>query len=372
MIYRISPQISSLFFRKCLDSRPEKNVAGSAGSGYSYCDNNFRIVIMANTEKIDFIINVKAGTVINETPKEVERSLRKIFEERAGDFYFVEGNEVGDKVRFWLDLNGKRNPAEKRGLIVGGGDGTVMTAASIMKGTGETLGFLPLGTQNFLATNMGFARDFRGAAKQFLTAQPRDMDVGNINDHDFLVGAVFGPAVGFFEAREHLREKDFLSFAHKAASFTSGILWGPKDTLMVGATDDDLEEHVGRLFAVTANAIVPRSSEGLLPLPANFKTIAANAFGKAQEPDGQLVFYGSKAGIRRAADIVSEIWSGVWNRGSNVSVVKGTSLVIDAPKGIDLGQQRVVVDGELLDLNFPIKLSIAPRALKVYAPTGPA
>ncbi len=327
---------------------------------------------MANTEKIDFIINVKAGTVIAETPQEVERSLREIFKERAGDFYFVEGNGVADKVRYWLDLNEKRDPDEKRGLIVGGGDGTIMTAASILKGTGSTLGFLPLGTQNFLATNMGFARDFRAAARQFLTATPRDMDVGSINNHDFLVGAVFGPAVGFFEAREHLREKDFLSFANKAASFASGILWGPKDTLLVGATDDDLEEHVGRLFAVTANAMVPRSSEGLLPLPANFTKIAENAFGKALEPDGQLVFYGSKAGISRAADIVSEIWSGTWDKGANVSVVKGGSLVIDAPKGTELGPQRVVVDGELLDLNFPIRLGIAPRALKVYAPSGPA
>lgn len=327
---------------------------------------------MANTEKIDFIINVKAGTVINETPQEVERSLREIFKERAGDFYFVEGNEVADKVRFWLDLNAGRNPEEKRGLIVGGGDGTVMTAASIMKGTGSTLGFLPLGTQNFLATNMGFARDFRSAARQFLTAVPRDMDVGNINGHDFLVGTVFGPVVNFFEAREHLREKDLLSFAHKAGSLASGVLWGPKNTLMVGATDQDLEEHVGRLFAVTANAMVPRSSKGLLPLPANFKTIAANAFGKSIEPDGQLVFYGSKAGLHRAPNIFGEIMNGTWDKGSNVSVVRGTSLVIDAPKGIELGTQKVVVDGELLDLNFPIRLGIAPRALKVYAPSVPA
>jgi hypothetical protein len=37
-----------------------------------------------------------------------------------------------------------------------------------------------------------------------------------------------------------------------------------------------------------------------------------------------------------------------------------------------LGPQKVVVDGELLDLNFPIRLGIAPRALKVYAPSVPA
>jgi diacylglycerol kinase family enzyme len=328
---------------------------------------------MANTEIVDFVINRKAGTVLAEGEKEVERSLRKIFEERAGNFYFVDGEELAEKVRWWLTENDRRPPGEKRGLIVGGGDGSLKTAASIMKGTGSTLGFLPLGTQNFIATNMGFAREFRAAARQFLTATTREMDVGNINGHDFLVGAVFGDAVKFFEAREDLRERNFLSFAANAASFASGILWGSKNTLMVGATDDDLEEHVGRLFAVTANAMVPRSSEGLLPIPSNFPKIAENAFGKALEPDGQLVFYGSKAGIRRAPDIISEIWSGTWDRGGNVSVVKGKGLVIDAPKGIALGPQRIVLDGELLDLNFPVRLSIAPRALKVYAPSvGPA
>jgi diacylglycerol kinase family enzyme len=319
---------------------------------------------MDAADKIDFVINRKAGTVLAEGEEEVVRSLKEIFGERAGEFYLVDGNEVAANVRQWVG----RNRGGGRGLIVGGGDGTIMTAVSELKGTGITLGFLPLGTQNFLARKMGFSPDYHEAAHQFLTAKTRMLDVGSVNGRDFMIGGVFDDySVRFFEAREDLREKKFLSFIGKAFAFAAGVLWGAKNTLMVGTREDELEEQVGRLFAVTANAIVPRSSAGLAPVPANFTTIAGNAFGTGPEPDGQLVFYGSPAGITRAGGIFSDIWDGTWDRGRHVNVVKGTELVVAAPEG-KTGKKRIVLDGEILDLDMPMKFTIQPQALRAYTP----
>ena len=317
------------------------------------------------TKLIDFIINRKAGAVLRIGEEQVVSDLRRIFGERAGEFYLVDGDEIADTARNWL----KAHPDGDRELAVGGGDGTFMTVASIMKGTGTTLRIIRLGTQGFLADNMGFSSDYREPPSQHINSKIRVLDMGNVNGLDFVVGLVLDKnSVKFFEAREALRENRFLSFLGKAFSFASGVLWSTKDSLIVApGTRGEAKEHVGRIFAVTNNALAPRSSGGLRPTPDNFFRVAGNAFGKGEEPDGQLAFYGSKAGIMRAPAIFGSIWDGTWHESDHVTVVKSQELTITSP---DKSRKsiRIVVDGELRDTELPLKITIQPRALRVYTP----
>jgi hypothetical protein len=165
-----------------------------------------------------------------------------------------------------------------------------------------------------------------------------------------------------------LRENNFLASLGKAFSFVSGVLWSTKDSLIVApGNQSEAKEHVGRIFAVTNNALAPRPSESLIPTPENLLRIAGNAFGKGIEPDGQLAFYGSKAGIMRVPAILGSIGDGTWHESDDVTVVKSPELVITSPdetrKSI-----RIVVDGELRDTELPLKITIQPRALRVYTP----
>src|SRR5688572_1156592 len=72
--------------------------------------------------------------------------------------------------------------AEKPDLIVvGGGDGSVSTAADCLVGTNIMLGVLPLGTLNHFARDFGFPVGWREAVAALATGERRSVDVGEGN-----------------------------------------------------------------------------------------------------------------------------------------------------------------------------------------------
>jgi diacylglycerol kinase (ATP) len=77
-------------------------------------------------------------------------------------------------------------------ILVWGGDGTVQRVVDTVAGSGVTLGILPAGTANLLATNLGIPIDLQGALAVALHGGRRDLDVGVINGERFTVMAGAG------------------------------------------------------------------------------------------------------------------------------------------------------------------------------------
>lgn len=77
-------------------------------------------------------------------------------------------------------------------VIVGGGDGTLNSAAAGLVETGLPLGVLPLGTANDFARTIGIPPDAHEAAKLILSATPRPIDLGEVNGHLFFNVASIG------------------------------------------------------------------------------------------------------------------------------------------------------------------------------------
>src|SRR5688500_3660962 len=104
--------------------------------------------VTGENQKFDVLVNRKSGTVLRAGEDRIMSDLRSVFGERAGDIRFIDGAEIAPSVRRWLA--DPRNAS--RGLIIGGGDGSLLTAVVETLGrTDVTLGVLPLGTQNFLS-----------------------------------------------------------------------------------------------------------------------------------------------------------------------------------------------------------------------------
>jgi len=89
-------------------------------------------------------------------------------------------------------------------VVVGGGDGTLGAAASILIERGRTaLGLLPLGTHNHFARQLGIPADLPGAVRVLAEGARRRVDVGTVNGHIFLNNASIGFYPTLVRSREH-------------------------------------------------------------------------------------------------------------------------------------------------------------------------
>ncbi|SEI73496.1 lipid kinase, YegS/Rv2252/BmrU family [Arthrobacter sp. yr096] len=85
-------------------------------------------------------------------------------------------------------------------VLVGGGDGTVASAAGLVAGTDVVLGVLPLGTANDLARTLEIPRELSRACAAFAEGKVVDIDLGRANGQPFLNVASAGLSVAVTEA----------------------------------------------------------------------------------------------------------------------------------------------------------------------------
>jgi len=77
-------------------------------------------------------------------------------------------------------------------VVVGGGDGSVSSAALAVMESGLPMGLIPLGTANDLARTLGIPMDLMGAADVIVQGRTRRVDVGTVNGHAFFNVASIG------------------------------------------------------------------------------------------------------------------------------------------------------------------------------------
>lgn len=100
-------------------------------------------------------------------------------------------------------------------LLVGGGDGTIGTAAALVAGTQTELAILPAGTLNHFAKDHGIPEDLAEAATVALNGKVEGADLGYMGDSLFLNTSSIGAYVTFVRVRERFEQ----SLGYKIASF---------------------------------------------------------------------------------------------------------------------------------------------------------
>lgn len=77
-------------------------------------------------------------------------------------------------------------------IVACGGDGTINEVASCLIGTNITLGIIPVGSGNGLASNLNIPRDFKKAIEIIKNGKTDAIDVGKINQHYFFSNTGIG------------------------------------------------------------------------------------------------------------------------------------------------------------------------------------
>ncbi|AHE68045.1 diacylglycerol/lipid kinase family protein [Legionella oakridgensis] len=108
-------------------------------------------------------------------------------------------------------------------LLIGGGDGTLRSAAQLCADTNILLAVLPLGTMNHLAKELALPSDPKTLAQAILQRNTVTIDLGEVNDLIFLNNA----SLGFYPL--FTRERDYFNkFYNKWLSYLPGLIQSMK------------------------------------------------------------------------------------------------------------------------------------------------
>lgn len=122
------------------------------------------------------------------------------------DAFADTGRDVAIEIHSGIDIaEAVARHADSPLVIVGGGDGTLSAAASVLAGRRGALGILPLGTRNNLARQLGVPLALAEAARVAVRGQRKRIDLGAAGARIFVNNASFGIYTRFVQAREGMR-----------------------------------------------------------------------------------------------------------------------------------------------------------------------
>ncbi len=244
---------------------------------------------------------------------------------------------------------GQAREAIERGseiVIACGGDGTIRAVAEELAGTSTTLGVVPLGTGNLLASNLAIPVGLE-AVPGALSSPPRTLDVGVVNGEKFTVMS----GVGFDAAMIRDANPAVKRRLGSVAYMMSGAKNLPAQIVRATVTIDGERVWSGR----TAMVLVGNCGA---------VTGGLEVFPDAEPDDGVLDVAILTAD--RLKDWLTIGWRLMRNRAQPPELVErftGTSIVVelDDPTPYEL-------DGEDREATDRLEFEIEPSALEVRCP----
>jgi diacylglycerol kinase family enzyme len=130
------------------------------------------------------IINRGAGHGHAET----QARILELFREQAAEPELLVARNGGEMAAL-----AKQAAKSDTDLVVGaGGDGTIDSIASVLAGTGKTLGVLPLGTFNLFAKRLGIPLELEAAVHTALHGRVTTINAAEVNGRTFLSRSSLG------------------------------------------------------------------------------------------------------------------------------------------------------------------------------------
>ncbi len=294
---------------------------------------------------LSIILNRESGTILKLGPDLVEAGLREIFGELGCEVEI--SNVPGKEIQAALEA---ARDGKAEAVIVGGGDGTVASAATVLAGGDKPLGILPLGTFNLAARDVGMPLEWREAAKLLVTAPVGGMDLLDVQGKRYLCVVVLGfyPTLVLGQPEYHgswivKTFRTLLKALRSAATF-------PPLHLQL---DDGNAVHNHRTrMAVLAN----NDYEDLFGIIPKRRSLDAGYFTL------YISKHTSQWGILKS---VFQWILGRWKEDREITVLHATGLEINVKRKRRIA---VMMDGEVQKLALPIRIKLVPKALRVIAP----
>ncbi len=234
-------------------------------------------------------------------------------------------------------------------IIIGGGDGTVSTAAGLLGGTGIALGILPMGTFNLAARDLGVPLEIQAAADFLAAAKALPIDVLMVDGRACLCTTIFGFYPEFsniFEKRDHGGH-----WWKKTLKLITGVpkIFSRARPLALEWEADGKPGKARTKFS----AFVPgryRSTAGIVPARTDFRSGTMTGYIGTHKT--------AAAAIRAMLDYLL----GRHEQNDGLEIIKARSLQLRVS---GRNHCTVMLDGEILRLPLPVHLDILPDHLLV-------
>jgi len=241
--------------------------------------------------------------------------------------------------------------AAKKGdvVIAAGGDGMVGGLAGALAGTGAVLGILPAGRGNDFARQLALPSDPEALADLLLSAEPRAIDVIEVETGDgakrIVVGSVYGGVDSV--ANAHINRMTRLpgSLAYYLGPLRAIATWRPVSYRIT--VDGETREERG-YSVIAANS--------------GYYGYGLHVAPDAAVDDGLLdVVILRHAPRRLFFAVMRELPHGTHVRRPEIEVLRGREIRVEADREIPVGG-----DGEMLG-TLPATIRVLPGALQVIA-----
>jgi diacylglycerol kinase family enzyme len=238
-------------------------------------------------------------------------------------------------------------------VVMAGGDGTMSAGASALAGGDCPMGVLPLGTLNHFARDLGIPQDLEGALAVVAAGMVRRVDVGEANGRVFVNNASMGLYPHAVAARE--QQQDERGTGKWLAMFRAAIATLRRFPL-VRVT---LKHPQGALRVTTPLVFIGNNRYEMTLLD----------LGKRESLDGgELWLY--VASNRGRLGFLSLAVRAVLGRLDQARDFLGMAvpevMIEDRRRTI-----RIAFDGEVGEVESPLRCRIRPAALPVIVPAGP-
>lgn len=282
----------------------------------------------------------------------------EVYEQLVADLstagFEIQSFELSECMNFdqmMQDILLRHRQAENVGVVVAaGGDGTLNAVASKLMGTDIPMGILPLGTFNYVARVLNIPLDLLDAAKAIGEGQPRSVHVAQLNQHIYLNNASLGLYPLFIQKREQFN-KHFGRFPLHA--YTSAL-----DVLIRDRKELKLEVEVdGQRYPVKTSLIFFGNNQLQL---AEMKLRIAEA-AEAGKVAGVVV---AKSDKRTLFKTLWQLIKGNLDQASDVYSFAADEVIVHSKRN----KLTVAVDGEIVTMTPPLKITVRKHALNVMVP----
>jgi diacylglycerol kinase family enzyme len=299
--------------------------------------------------RIAVLINEGAGALARQDIKSFRAELNSAFERRGitAAIDFLEGSGIRKAAK---EAVASADEDRIDVVVVGGGDGTVRTVASVLAGTGVPLGVLPLGTLNHFAKDAGIPVEMDGALDLIAARCVHSVDIGDVNGRVFINNASIGLYPSLVLSRERTRRSN----------------GRPKWLATALAIFQIVRQFPLHRLSIFANGAREPVRTPCLFVGNNRYGLTALTFGQRKSlEEGELCLYVAKQQSRFAL-----LWLAVRSSFGFIDRTRDLRVLSVSTAEIRSKKSRlfVAMDGEVEQMPPPLNYRSRPGALQVLGP----